>query len=84
MSKRCCLGNSFYFSIFVEALPKIFLVMLISGGVSNLIDRIFRGYVVDYIDINQIFSYPVFNIADISVVIGVILLMGYIIINNKK
>lgn len=63
---------------------KVFLVMLISGGVSNLIDRIFRGHVVDYIDINDIFTYPVFNIADISVVIGAILLMGYIIINNKK
>ena len=50
--------------------------MVISGGLSNLIDRIFRGHVVDYIDINQIFNYPVFNIADICVVIGAILLIG--------
>lgn len=58
--------------------------MIISGGLSNLIDRLSRGYVVDYIDINQIFNYPVFNIADICVVIGVILLIGYIIVQTIK
>lgn len=59
---------------------KMFIVMIISGGISNLIDRIFRGYVVDYIDINQIINYPIFNLADISIVIGGILLVGYIVI----
>ena len=63
---------------------KIFFIMIICGGASNLIDRVFRGYVVDYIDINQIFSYPIFNIADISVVLGVILLIVYILTNNNK
>lgn len=63
---------------------RIFGTMVISGGLSNLIDRIVRGYVVDYIDINQIYNYPVFNIADISIVIGVILLIGYIIIKTIK
>lgn len=58
--------------------------MIISGGLSNLIDRLSRGYVVDYIDINQIFNYPVFNIADICVVIGVILLIGCIIVQTIK
>ena len=58
--------------------------MIVSGGTSNLIDRIFRGYVVDYIDINQIFNYPIFNIADISVVLGVILLIIYLIIETIK
>lgn len=58
--------------------------MIISGGLSNLIDRLSRGYVIDYIDINQIFNYPVFNIADICVVIGVILLIGYIIVQTIK
>lgn len=68
----------------INNLIKIFLIMIISGGTSNLIDRIFRGYVVDYIDINQIFKYPVFNIADISIVLGVILLILYIITKTKK
>lgn len=65
-------------------LVKISLIMVIGGGLSNLIDRIFRGYVVDYIDITQIFNYPVFNIADICVVIGGILLIGYIIVQTIK
>lgn len=63
---------------------KLFIVMIISGGVSNLIDRIFRGCVVDYIDINQIIKYPVFNIADIFIVIGMALLIGYIVIKTIK
>lgn len=63
---------------------KISLIMIISGGTSNLTDRIFRGYVVDYIDINQIFKYPIFNMADISIVLGVILLILYIITKTIK
>ncbi len=51
---------------------KIFIVMIISGGISNLLDRIIRGYVVDFIDVNQLFSFAIFNIADIFIVIGVI------------
>lgn len=42
---------------------------VIAGGIGNLIDRIFRGYVIDYIDINPLIKYPVFNIADMCVVI---------------
>ena len=68
----------------INNLIKVFLIMIISGGTSNLIDRIFRGYVVDYIDINSIFKYPVFNMADISIVLGVILLILYSIIKTIK
>lgn len=63
---------------------RLFIVLIISGGISNLIDRIFRGYVVDYIDINKIINYPVFNIADIFIVIGMTLLIGYIVIKTIK
>lgn len=68
----------------IHKLIKTSLVLIIGGGASNLIDRLLRGYVVDYIDINQIFNYPVFNIADMCVVIGVVLLVGYIIITTIK
>lgn len=51
---------------------------ILSGGISNLIDRLFRGYVVDFIDVN-IFDFPCFNIADIFIVIGVVWLIIIIV-----
>ena len=51
------------------------ILLIIAGGISNLIDRIFRGYVIDYIDINPLFKYPVFNFADICIVLGVIIII---------
>lgn len=63
---------------------KLGLSLILAGGIGNLIDRIFRGYVIDYIDISQIFNYPVFNFADICIVVGVILIMVLIIINTIK
>ena len=44
-------------------------VLILSGAIGNLIDRVFRGYVIDFIDIN-IFNFPSFNIADICIVVG--------------
>ena len=49
-------------------------ILIIAGSIGNLIDRIFRGYVIDFIDVN-IFNFPNFNIADICVVIGAIWLI---------
>lgn len=52
------------------------ILVFLSGALGNIIDRIFRGYVVDYLDFN-IFGYdfPVFNIADIYLVISLTLLL---------
>ena len=46
--------------------------LIIAGGIGNMIDRIFRGYVVDMFDL-EFMDYPIFNLADIFVVVGVIL-----------
>ena len=56
-------------------ITKITLCMVIAGGFSNLLERIFLGHVVDYISISDFFSFPVFNIADIFIVIGWIFLI---------
>ena len=56
------------------------LILILSGGIGNLIDRIVRGYVIDFIDIN-LFNFPNFNIADISISIGIISLI-FILCNS--
>lgn len=48
--------------------------LLVSGGIGNLIDRIFRAYVIDYIDFGRLFNFPIFNIADICVVFGIFII----------
>lgn len=53
---------------------KIAFVLIISGAIGNLIDRLFLGYVRDFLYFILI-NFPVFNVADMFVVIGVSLLM---------
>ena len=65
----------------------IALTLILGGGLGNLIDRIFRGYVVDFIDITDLFQFPIFNFADIILTIGwVLLVIGVILttIKNKE
>src|SRR3990167_772818 len=49
---------------------RLSLVLIITGAMSNLIDRIFRGYVVDYF---IFFGFNHFNLADVFIIVGVIL-----------
>jgi len=60
---------------YISKLVYLSLLFIIAGGISNLIDRIFRGYVVDFIDFTQLVNFPVFNFADIVLVIGWIMLI---------
>ncbi len=56
--------------------------LLIGGIIGNLIDRIRYGFVIDYLDFNfGEFNYPVFNLADICIVVSAIIL---IIISMKE
>ncbi|MCM1272139.1 MAG: signal peptidase II [Clostridium sp.] len=65
-------GNRSYIPV------RICLILLISGALGNMIDRIRLGYVVDFLDF-ELISFPVFNVADIMVVVGMILLFILII-----
>ena len=52
--------------------------LILDGGIGNLIDRLFRGFVVDFLYFSLI-DFPVFNVADCCVVIGAVLLMVYVL-----
>ena len=55
------------------------LSLILGGAIGNLIDRIFLGYIIDFIDIfYKSYHWPVFNIADASITLGV----AIFIINN--
>jgi len=55
---------------------------ILGGTIGNGIDRLLKGFVIDFINLN-IIDFPVFNIADISINIGFIFLL-YSIFKNKK
>lgn len=62
---------------------KVAFGFILGGVFGNLIDRIIKGYVIDFLDFKIFnYDYPVFNVADIAIVIGVILL-GYAIIRKE-
>ena len=66
----------FYFIFISEnkVINKYGLSFILAGSIGNGIDRIFNGYVIDFIKFKYI-DFPVFNIADVSINIGVILLI---------
>jgi signal peptidase II len=53
-------------------LVRVALGLILGGAIGNLVDRIRLGYVVDFVDLHW---WPVFNIADSCIVIGVVLLI---------
>ena len=55
---------------------------ILGGSIGNGIDRVVKGFVIDFININFI-NFPVFNIADISINIGLILLLYQIFKRNR-
>ncbi len=82
-------GLSFYYRKIEKTkktLPlRAAIILIVGGTVGNVIDRVLRGYVVDFFDF-IIFGYdfPVFNAADIFIVAGTFLLAVYILFVDIK
>ena len=56
------------------------LSLVLGGAMGNLIDRVWRGHVVDFIDVHV---WPVFNVADSAITIGVVLLLWPVLLARR-
>jgi signal peptidase II len=59
----------------------IVISLMLSGGIGNLIDRIARAYVTDFISVGK---FPIFNVADSALTVGSILLIVYLLFFSSK
>lgn len=76
----------YYFITNLKSNPLVLNIafsLIISGALGNFYDRLFQGYVVDFIEFAFI-DFPVFNIADILVTVGCGLLIIYILFHGEK
>jgi signal peptidase II len=62
------------------------LALIAGGGIGNLVDRVVRGYVVDFVYVHAgRFQWPIFNVADIAVVVGIgFLLFGSLVTPSPR
>lgn len=65
-----------------NTLMKLSLMLVFAGAFGNAIDRLARGYVIDFIK-TAFMNFPVFNIADIAITCGAVLLAVYLILFDK-
>ena len=75
----------FYVIIKKKITNKLFLtsvILIIGGGVGNLIDRVFRGFVIDYLQLS--FFPPVCNFADYCITIGAVLMIIFVMFLGDK
>lgn len=71
----------FRFKAYEKVLLNIGLSLMIGGAIANAYDRFFRGFVIDFIKVG---NFPVFNLADSAVTIGVVLILWYEFSKSKK
>ncbi|HEY5733384.1 MAG TPA: signal peptidase II [Gammaproteobacteria bacterium] len=68
-----------------EKLHAMSISMILGGAIGNLIDRVWLGHVIDFLDVYyDVHHWPIFNIADSAITIGVILLIVDLFIHDEK
>ncbi|MBR6236184.1 MAG: signal peptidase II [Firmicutes bacterium] len=68
----------------IGKLELVSIAMIVGGGIGNLIGSVFDGYVVDFINIRCISFLNIFNIADIGITVGCVLLVISVLFFGKK
>lgn len=59
--------------------------VILGGIIGNLLDRVFRGYVIDYLETFILgISFPIFNLADICITLGIIIMVLIMSLGDKK
>lgn len=83
------IGILYYFHKHAKGQPlfQLSLMIILGGAVGNFIDRMFRGEVVDFVDvlipvIN--YDFPIFNLADAALTVGVVLMIIFVIYDEKQ
>ena len=85
-SLAVCLIASIYFFIASKRMnlfETVGFALVVAGGIGNAIDRFLLGYVVDFIEF-AFFEFPVFNVADIGVTCGFVILIIGLIVDISK
>ncbi|NOZ62569.1 MAG: signal peptidase II [Calditrichaeota bacterium] len=94
------IGNHLFFTVFSTIASVVILIYLfrmrpenvwarlalasiLGGAIGNLIDRLLHKEVIDFIDV-RIIRWPVFNVADIAVTVGMVILIGYVIFDHHE
>ena len=79
---------SYFLYLLIKTQDKVFqftLILILAGAIGNFIDRIFRGFVIDFIDVYiGEYHWPAFNFADSCITIGFMIMMINILFLNKK
>lgn len=73
----------FIFLFIKKKIPRWIAAFLIAGTAGNLIDRLWLGGVRDFINI-KLFNFPIFNLADVMLTIGVMLRIFIVMLEKKK
>jgi signal peptidase II len=83
------IGILYYFHTHAKGKPlfQLSLMVILGGAIGNFIDRMWRGEVVDFVDvlipiIN--YEFPIFNVADAALTVGVVLMIIFIIYDEKQ
>ncbi|WP_033541431.1 signal peptidase II [Planococcus sp. CAU13] len=83
------IGILYYFHKYAKGqqLLQLSLMVILGGAIGNFIDRMLRGEVVDFVDVLipvVNYHFPIFNIADAALTIGVILMIIFVIYDEKQ